>query len=437
MDAREYAGKPAPDALLDDIPRLQAAYYSQHPDPANPAQRVAFGTSGHRGSSRRGSFNEDHILAVAQAICSYRAKAGIRGPLFLGRDTHALSGPAQQTALEVLAANGVEVRLAAADGYTPTPVISHAILGWNRCRPAALADGIVITPSHNPPGDGGIKYNPPHGGPADTDITSVIQAEANRLLEAGLNGVRRLGYDRALKASTTQAIDFIGPYVEDLPNVVDVAAIRAAGLRLGADALGGAGLAYWDAIAARHGLTITALNATPDPTFRFMHVDHDGKIRMDCSSPAAMAGLIKLKDHFDLAFGNDPDFDRHGIVTPTAGLMNPNHYLAVVVAYLFAHRPAWARRPGWAGPWSPVRCSTGWPPASVVGSSRCPWASNGSWMASSLPALASAARKAPGRRFCVGTGRCGRRTRTASSWRCWRRRSPRSLAAIRPSTTTN
>jgi len=343
MNARDYAGQPAPDALLEDIPQLLSAYYGQHPDPADPAQRVVFGTSGHRGCSRRGSFNEDHILAVAQAVCGYRAKAGIRGPLFLGRDTHALSAPAQRTALEVLAANGVEVRLAAHEGFTPTPVISHAILGWNRSRPAALADGIVITPSHNPPSDGGIKYNPPHGGPADTDITAVIQAEANRLLAAGLKGVRRLAYEQALKASTTQAIDYIGPYVEDLPNVVDVAAIRAAGLRLGADALGGAGLAYWDAIAARHGLNITALNTTPDPTFRFMCVDHDGKIRMDCSSPAAMASLIGLKDRFDLAFGNDPDFDRHGIVTPTAGLMNPNHYLAVAVNYLFAQRPAWSR----------------------------------------------------------------------------------------------
>lgn len=341
MDPRQYAGQPAPAALLEDIPSLLSAYYSRHPDPAEPSQQVSFGTSGHRGTSRRGSFNEDHILAVVQAICLQRARAGIAGPLYLGRDTHALSAPAQQTALEVLAANGVEVRLAADDGFTPTPVISHAILGWNRTRPAALADGIVLTPSHNPPGDGGIKYNPPHGGPADTDITKAIQDDANRLLAGGLREVRRLDIERARRASTTHDHDFMGPYVDDLPNIVDLAAIRSAGLRLGADALGGAGLAYWEAIAARHGLDITAMNTTPDPTFRFMHVDHDGKIRMDCSSPAAMAGLIALKDRFDLAFGNDPDFDRHGIVTPSGGLMNPNHFLTVAVHYLLSRRPAW------------------------------------------------------------------------------------------------
>ena len=341
MDAREFAGKPAPDQLLEDIPRLLEAYYSERPDPSEPSQQVSFGTSGHRGSSRRGSFNESHILAITQAICNQRARAGVGGPLFLGKDTHALSEPAQRTALEVLAGNGVEVRLAQDDGFTPTPVISHAILGWNRPAPRALADGIVLTPSHNPPGDGGIKYNPPHGGPADTAITGAIQGEANRLLADGLQGVRRLDYKRALRVASTQAYDYIQPYVADLPQVVDLAAIRSAGLRLGADALGGAGLAYWDAIAAQHGLQITAMNIVPDPTFRFMHVDRDGKIRMDCSSPSAMAGLIALKDRFDLAFGNDPDFDRHGIVTPTAGLMSPNHYLAVAVWYLFSHRPAW------------------------------------------------------------------------------------------------
>ncbi|NLF16461.1 MAG: alpha-D-glucose phosphate-specific phosphoglucomutase [Lentisphaerae bacterium] len=342
MDPRQYAGQPAPEALLEDIPSLLSAYDSRHPDPSDPSQRVSFGTSGHRGTSRRGSFNEDHILAVVQAICLQRARAGITGPLYLGRDTHALSAPAQRTALEVLAANGVEVRLAADDGFTPTPVISHAILGWNRTRPAALADGIVLTPSHNPPGDGGIKYNPPHGGPADADITKAIEDDANRLLAGGLREVRRVDIERALRAPTTRCYDFVGPYVDDLPNIVDLAAIRSAGLRLGADALGGAGLAYWEAIAARHGLDITALNTTPDPTFRFMHVDHDGKIRMDCSSPAAMAGLIALKDRFDLAFGNDPDFDRHGIVTPSGGLMNPNHFLSVAVHYLLSQRPAWS-----------------------------------------------------------------------------------------------
>ena len=342
MDPGQYAGQPAPEALLEDIPSLLSAYDSRHPDPSDPSQRVSFGTSGHRGTSRRGSFNEDHILAVVQAICLQRARAGITGPLYLGRDTHALSAPAQRTALEVLAANGVEVRLAADDGFTPTPVISHAILGWNRTRPAALADGIVLTPSHNPPGDGGIKYNPPHGGPADADITKAIEDDANRLLAGGLREVRRVDIERALRAPTTRCYDFVGPYVDDLPNIVDLAAIRSAGLRLGADALGGAGLAYWGAIAARHGLDITALHTTPDPTFRLMHVDHDGKIRMDCSSPAAMAGLIALKDRFDLAFGNDPDFDRHGIVTPSGGLMNPNHFLSVAVHYLLSQRPAWS-----------------------------------------------------------------------------------------------
>ena len=341
MNASALAGKPAPESLLEDIPRLLAAYHTEHPDPGEPAQRVAFGTSGHRGTARQRSFNEDHILAITQAICDQRRRAGIAGPLFLGMDTHALSAVAQGTALEVLAANGVEVRVAPPDGFTPTPVISHAILGWNRQGGAALADGIVITPSHNPPADGGIKYNPPHGGPADAATTQAIEDEANRLLREHLAGVRRVGLAQALRAGTTRVYDYVTPYVADLPNVVDLAAIRAAGLRLGADALGGASLAYWDAIAATHGLQITPLNTAADPTFRFMSVDHDGKIRMDCSSAAAMAGLIALKDRFDIAFGNDPDADRHGIVTPSGGLLNPNHYLAVAAWYLFSHRSGW------------------------------------------------------------------------------------------------
>jgi phosphoglucomutase len=341
MSVSEWAGRPAPASLLEDIPRLLAAYHTEHPEPGEPAQRVAFGTSGHRGTARRASFNEDHILAITQAVCNQRRRAGIAGPLFLGMDTHALSAVAHDTALEVLAANGVEVRLARDRGFTPTPVISHAILAWNRQGGAGQADGIVITPSHNPPADGGIKYNPAHGGPADAETTQAIEDDANRLLRERLAGVRRLGLTQALALGSTRQHDYITPYVADLPNVVDLGAIRAAGLRLGADALGGASLAYWDAIANAHGLDITALNARPDPTFRFMCVDHDGKIRMDCSSASAMAGLIALKDRFDLAFGNDPDADRHGIVAPSVGLLNPNHYLAVAAWYLFSQRSGW------------------------------------------------------------------------------------------------
>jgi phosphoglucomutase len=341
MNHSPWAGKPAPESLLEDIPRLLAAYHGEHPDPGEAGQRVSFGTSGHRGSSRRRSFNEDHILAITQAICNQRRRAGVAGPLFLGMDTHALSAVAHGTALEVLAGNGVEVRLARDQGFTPTPVISHAILGWNRPCGAGQADGIIITPSHNPPADGGIKYNPAHGGPADTETTKAIEDEANRILREGLAGVRRVSLAQALRLGTTRQHDYITPYVADLPSVLDLDAIRAAGLRLGADALGGASLAYWEAIAATHGLDITPLNTRPDPTFRFMHVDHDGTIRMDCSSPFAMAGLIGLKDRFDLAFGTDPDADRHGIVTPVGGLLNPNHYLTVAAWYLFSHRPGW------------------------------------------------------------------------------------------------
>ena len=352
--AHPLAGKPAPKEMLVDVQRLLAAYADDRPDPARPEERVAFGTSGHRGSSLRRSFNEAHILAVVQATCEHRAAQGITGPLFLGKDTHGLSDPAQRTALEVLAANGVEVMVAAGDAATPTPVISHAILRYNRerasggadrARASGLADGIVITPSHNPPEDGGIKYNPPNGGPADTAITGWIEKRANALLEAGLVGVKRVTHEQARRASTTHPHDYVTPYVEDLGAVVDLEAVKRAGLRLGADPLGGASVGYWEPIARRWGLAIEVVNPRVDPTFGFMTVDH-GKIRMDCSSPYAMASLVALKDRFDLAFGNDADSDRHGIVTPSSGLMNPNHYLAVAISWLFARRTGWSAEAG-------------------------------------------------------------------------------------------
>jgi phosphoglucomutase len=343
MAISPLAGKIAPDSLLIDVAKLQAQYYQIHPDPSVPAQRVQFGTSGHRGSSADASFNEDHILAISQAIVEYRRAQGITGPLFMGKDTHALSGPAQKTALEVLAAHGVEIMLAAGDAYTPTPVISHAILTFNRdrSRNTGLADGIVITPSHNPPADGGFKYNPPNGGPADVDITGWVEKRANRLLQEKLHGVERVSYESALKAPTTHHYDYITPYVSDLKNIVDMDTIRAANLRIGVDPLGGSSIAYWEPISRLYGLNMTIVNKTIDPTFSFMPVDHDGKIRMDCSSPYAMANLVKLKDDYDIAFGNDPDADRHGIVTRSAGLMNPNHYLSVAIWYLFRSRPNW------------------------------------------------------------------------------------------------
>jgi len=327
--------------MLINVPQLISAYYTGRPDSTVPAQRVAFGTSGHRGSAFTHSFNEAHILAVSQAICWYRQKHDISGPLFLGRDTHALSEPAFTTALEVLAANGVEVRIDNNDGYTPTPVISHAILTYNRGRKSQLADGIVITPSHNPPEDGGFKYNPPHGGPADTQVTQWIEVQANTLLANTLSEVKRIPYEQARVASTTHRYDYLQTYVTDLENVVDMGIIRDARLKLGADPLGGAGVAYWGTIAERYGLDLTVMHDTVDPTFSFMTLDWDGRIRMDCSSPYAMASLIALKDRFDIAWANDPDHDRHGIVTRSAGLLNPNHYLAVAIAYLFQHRPHW------------------------------------------------------------------------------------------------
>jgi phosphoglucomutase len=341
MALHPLAGKPAPASLLVDVPKLLAAYEREAPDPSDPSQRVSFGTSGHRGSSLKRSFNEAHILAVTQAVCEYRRGQGIDGPLFLGRDTHGLSEPAQRTALEVLAANGVEVQVAPAGAATPTPVVSHAILGHNRGRTAGLADGVVITPSHNPPEDGGIKYNPPNGGPADTAVTGWIEKRANQLLEERNAGVRRVAYEQALKAPHVRERDYVSPYVKDLGAIVDLEAVRGAKLRLGADPLGGANAAYWGPIAAEYGLDIQVVNPRIDPTFGFMTVDHDGKIRMDCSSPHAMASLVALKDRYSLAFGNDADSDRHGIVTPTSGLMNPNHYLAVAIHYLFQSRAGW------------------------------------------------------------------------------------------------
>ncbi|WP_033219204.1 phosphoglucomutase (alpha-D-glucose-1,6-bisphosphate-dependent) [Kitasatospora phosalacinea] len=335
------AGQPAQPQDLIDVARLVTDYYALHPDPEDVAQRVAFGTSGHRGSALRTAFNEDHIAATAQAICDYRAEQGTTGPLFLGIDTHALSEPARATTLEVLAANGVTVLLDTADGYTPTPAVSHAVLTHNRTRPAALADGIVVTPSHNPPADGGFKYNPPHGGPADSTATGWIERRANALLAAGLEGVRRVPYARALAADTTGRYDFLGAYVDDLPAAVNLDAVRDAGLRIGADPLGGASVAYWGRIAETHRLDLTVVNPLTDPTWRFMTLDWDGKIRMDCSSPYAMASLIDKRDAYALATGNDADADRHGIVTPDGGLMNPNHYLAVAIDYLYRHREGW------------------------------------------------------------------------------------------------
>jgi len=346
MGAHPNAGKPVDPISLVNVPRLVAAYYTGRPDPSESAQRVAFGTSGHRGSSLSLSFNEAHILAVTQAICERRAREGATGPLFLGMDTHALSEPAFRTALEVLAGNGVDVMVDRDGGYTPTPVISHAILSYNRGRREGLADGIVITPSHNPPEDGGFKYNPPNGGPADTGVTREVEERANGILRSGPGEVRRLPFERALAAATTRRHDFVGSYVADLGAVLDLPAIRGAGIRIGVDPLGGSAAAYWAPIAERYGLNLTVVNTAVDPTFRFMTLDWDGKIRMDCSSPYAMTGLIAMRDRFDVAFGNDTDADRHGVVTRTAGLLNPNHYLSVAIDYLFRRRAGWRNDAG-------------------------------------------------------------------------------------------
>ena len=338
------AGKPVPKEMLVDLARLERDYYVRRPDVGNRDQMVSVGTAGHRGTSLRGTFTEAHVLAITQAICNYRRSQGIDGPLYMGKDTHALSGPAQRTALEVLAANNVQTIIQPDDGVTPTPVISRAILVYNRGRKAHPADGIVITPSHNPPEDGGLKYNPPHGGPAETSVTKWVQDRANDLLREGNADVKRVPFATAIKAATTQEEDFVLPYVNDLRNVIDVEAIRSAGLKLGVDPLGGAALPYWEPINSIYGLGITVVNPKLDPTFSFMTVDHDGKVRMDCSSPYAMAGLVRLKDQYRVAFANDPDSDRHGIVTPSAGLMNPNHYLAVAIGYLLTHRSGWSAK---------------------------------------------------------------------------------------------
>jgi phosphoglucomutase len=341
MKISPLAGKPAPPAMLVDVSRLVSAYYTEVPDPAIPGQQVAFGTSGHRGSALLRTFNERHVLAITQAICRHRAQQAVDGPLFLGIDTHALSAPACASALEVLAANGVDVMLAERDEYTPTPAVSHAILTHNRGRTAGLADGIVVTPSHNPPEDGGFKYNPPHGGPADTDVTRWIEAEANDLLTRGVQGVKRVPVEQALRAATTHRHDYLNAYVSDLGAVIDMEAIRGATIRLGVDPLGGAGVHYWAPIAERYGLNLTVVSETVDPTFAFMTVDWDGRIRMDPSSSYAMQRLIGLKDRFDIAFACDTDHDRHGIVTRSSGLLPPNHYLAVAIHHLFPHRPQW------------------------------------------------------------------------------------------------
>ncbi|KRB13661.1 phosphoglucomutase [Mesorhizobium sp. Root695] len=343
MKISALAGKPAPPDLLVNVAKLVTAYYCQVPDPANPLQRVAFGTSGHRGTAFENTFNEAHVLAISQAICLYRKRLGIDGPIFVGIDTHALSEPAFASALEVLAANGAEVMMAAGGEYTPTPAVSHAILNYNNGRKTGLADGIVVTPSHNPPGDGGFKYNPPNGGPADTDVTGWIEKRANELLGSGLRDVRRMPFEKALHAPTTHAHDFLNSYVNDLGNVIDMDAIREAHVRMGVDPLGGAGVHYWPAIADRYKLDLTIVNRQVDPTFRFMTVDWDGQIRMDPSSSYAMRGLIRLKDQYDIAFACDTDHDRHGIVTRSAGLLPPNHYLSVAIDYLFQHRAEWRK----------------------------------------------------------------------------------------------
>jgi len=342
MAQHELAGRQAPKSILANIPRLVAAYYTHRPDVSDPAQQVAFGTSGHRGSSLKNSFNEDHILAISQAIVEYRASEQIDGPLYMGMDTHALSEPALASALEVFAASGITVMIQKGLGYTPTPVISHAILTCNRGRQHGLADGVVITPSHNPPDDGGFKYNPPSGGPAGTEITRRIANRANEILRTGTDKIKRTPFQRALKAATVHEYDFMAPYIADLEKVVDMPAIRAADLKLGVDPMGGAAVHFWRPLADHYGLTLEIVNPAVDPTFGFMPLDKDGKIRMDCSSPYAMQGLIGLKDRFDIAFGNDPDVDRHGIVTRSAGLLNPNHYLTVAIWYLFQNRPNWS-----------------------------------------------------------------------------------------------
>ena len=417
MSQHPRAGQPAQPADLVDIPALLRAYEDVRPDPSDPTQRVAFGTSGHRGSAFKAAFNEAHILATTEAICRYRASQGYTGPLFIGRDTHALSEPAWRTALEVLVANGIDVRVDALDGYTPTPAVSHAILVANRGRhlaggaAAGLADGIVVTPSHNPPDDGGFKYNPPNGGPADTDVTRWIQDEANRILEAtgsdGLDGVPRLPFEHARAQAI--AYDFLARYVDDLGSVVDMAAIADSGLRIGVDPLGGAAVDYWGVIGEHYGLDLTVTNDTVDPAFGFMPLDWDGRIRMDPSSPFAMARLVELRDGFDLALGNDADADRHGVVVPGVGLMNPNHVLAAAISYLFGGGRDWATRSRSARRSSARRSSTGSSRTSAGGCSRSRSGSSGSSTGSSTVRWDLAGRRAPGRHSCAATAPSGRR----------------------------
>jgi phosphoglucomutase len=414
MAISPLAGKPAPKEMLIDLARLERAYFERQPDLGDPAQLVSFGTSGHRGTPLNGTFTEAHILAITQAICDYRRSKGTDGPLYMGKDTHALSAPAQRTALEVLAANGVATIIQSGDAVTPTPVISRAILVYNRGRKDHLADGIVITPSHNPPEDGGFKYNPTNGGPADTDVTKWVQDRANELLRAGNSEVKRVPFATASKAGTTHQEDFVLPYVNDLRNVVDMDAIRAAGLKLAVDPLGGAAVHYWAPINEVYGLNIHVVNPKVDATFSFMTVDHDGKIRMDCSSPHAMARLVGLKDQYRVAFANDPDSDRHGIVTPSAGLMNPNHFLAVAIRYLLGNRPQWSAN-------------------AVVGKTLVSSSMIDPGCLTAHAALA--VRRVPGRASCATTAAIGPRTKTARSWIFWRPRSPPAPAKTPASTT--
>jgi phosphoglucomutase len=432
--AHPLAGKPAPASLLVDVPRLVSAYYTRRPNMDDPAERVSFGTSGHRGSALRGSFNEAHIVAIAAAIVERRAADGVTGPLYLGMDTHALSTPALHTALEVFAAAGVSVCIDAADGYTPTPAVSFAILEHNRGRSSGLADGVVVTPSHNPPEDGGFKYNPPNGGPAGGDVTRAIEDRANELLRSGVERVPRVSLAQALRAETTARHDYVTPYVASLEQIIDMQAIARAALRIGVDPMGGAGIAYWAPMAERYGLDITVVNPRVDPTFAFMAVDKDGKIRMDCSSPYAMANLVALKDDYDIAFGNDTDYDRHGIVTPSVGLMNPNHYLAVAIHYLFQNRPGWAgKKVGKTLVSSAmidrVAASLGAPLHEVPVGFK--------WFVDGLVSgeLGFGGEESAGASFLRTTAACGPPTRTESSWICWPRRSPPRRARTRASTT--
>jgi phosphoglucomutase len=428
------AGKPVPKELLIDAAALEREYYSRVPDGRDPAQRVTFGTSGHRGTPGNGTFTEAHILAITQAICDYRSAHGIDGPLYMGKDTHALSAAAQRTALKVLAANGAATVIQQNDGVTPTPVISRTIIVHNRGRTSGLADGIVITPSHNPPEDGGFKYNPTNGGPADTDVTKWVQDRANDLFRGANAGVKRVPFESALRAPTTHHEDFVRPYVDDLRNVIDADAVRGAKLKLGVDPLGGAACGYWDVINATYGLNIEVTNPVTDPTFGFMTADHDGKIRMDCSSPYAMARLVGLKDRFRVAFANDPDADRHGIVTPSAGLMNPNHYLAVAIRYLLTHRPGW-KADAAVGK---TLVSSGLIDRVVHSLGRRLWrcrsGSSGSHRGCSTGRSASAARRAPAPASCGMTERCGPPTRTARSCACSPPRSRPSPGRIPAST---